>query len=510
MTMCRLVVRTLEGEWQGEVDSWTSLVVLAALSAEPESFGEFVEAVRRYQPEHRLFDQPRQAAEDDEAEADGAWCLIDLAGRTLVAGAGFELPDRRGAYEASADDHAEGFPIVWLDTPADWLFRQADDDWQAVVAARASARSAVRRVDARAVLFGLPLLAHLADGVMSAVAHGAVDEKRTQELTRSLHAQWLLTARADLDGRTPREVLLAERDRLDWDLQHRSEQWSRQGYAVPPLPPESMAHRLGGFGTTEVVLYFDLVRALLDHASELTKQQPQPTQPALIEQLAECRDRWLQEPNEATGPLTPVALIASERRRLPVTSDGSHLDCDCPICQSLEEGNFGPAFLCFDGHHLELEDEFAFSMCATRAEWDREQENYRRFSEEMDRKFREQAAGDADAADPPAGSVWQASFVDWDSVAGPNSSPREALLSLGFPLAELTADLRNRPDGVNLTRSLNGAYRGLRASQDAVATDSASQEFHELLEGVCRKFPDLTAKCADLQSRLDEVLRGLS
>jgi hypothetical protein len=123
MMTYQLIVRTPEGVWEDQVDSWTSLVVLAALSAEPESLAELAEAVRRYQPEHRLFDQPRQSAERYEAGAHGPWCLIDLLGRTVVAGAAFDLPDPRGAYQADAEDHAEGFPIVWLDTPEDWLFR---------------------------------------------------------------------------------------------------------------------------------------------------------------------------------------------------------------------------------------------------------------------------------------------------------------------------------------------------------------------------------------------------
>jgi hypothetical protein len=62
MIKYRLIVQAPEGVWQGEVDSWVSLVILAALSAEPESLDELAEAVRRYQPEHRLFDQPWHAA----------------------------------------------------------------------------------------------------------------------------------------------------------------------------------------------------------------------------------------------------------------------------------------------------------------------------------------------------------------------------------------------------------------------------------------------------------------
>jgi hypothetical protein len=510
MTTSRLTVRTAEGVWQGEVDDWTCLVVLAALSAEPETFGELAEAVRRYQPEHRLFDQHRQTAADDEAAADGAWCLIDVSGRTVVAGADVELPDPRGAYQADPDEDAEGFPIVWLATPEDWLLRQAGDDWRAVVAARASGRAAVPSVDARAALFGRPLLEHLAHGVLAATAAGAVDENREPELTRAIHAGWLLTARADLGGRTPREVLLADRDRLGLDLDQRAHQWSRQGHAVPALSPDSTAYRLGGFGTTEVVLYFDMVRALLAEAWRLTREGPLPP-PQLVERLAEFRDRWLHEPDVEDGPpfMTPAELIESERRRMPVTGDGSHLDCDCPLCQAMAEGEFGPSFMWFDGHHLELEDEFAFSLCRTREEWDRQQEEDRKFSEEMDRKRRERAAAGEDAADPLAGSVWQTSFVDWDAVAGPDAPPGGALLALGCPLAELTVSLRDRPDGKDLMRSLNAAYGGLRASADDAAMESAAQEFRELLEAAAAKFPDLTARCADLQSRLDEVLRRI-
>jgi hypothetical protein len=505
METVRLTVRTRQGVWQDEVDSWTSLVILAALSAEPESFAELAEAVRRYQPDHQLFDPPWQSAERYE----GPWCSIDLPGRTVVGGAGFELPDPRGAYEADKDDDPQGFAIVWLDTPEDWLFLSADGDWRAVVTARASARAAAPRVDSRAVLYGLPLLEHIAANILPASAGGA-DPTREQELVRAVHAQWLLTARGDLDGRTPREVLLAERHRISLDLDHRSHQWSSQGHAPPAIPADSMAYHFGGYGTMEVVLYFDLVRALLAQAWELVVQEPQPTQVFLIKRLAEFRDAWLEEPNEATGPsLSPAELIASERRRMPVTSDGSHLDCDCPICQAQAAGEFGPAFVCFDGHHLELEEEFAFSLCETHAEWEREQEEYRQFAAEMDRKDRERAAG-GDDADSSADSVWQTSFVNWEVMAGPDASPHRAMMALGFPLSELVVDLQECPDSVDPLQSLNRAYGSLRASQDAVAMDSAAHELRNALEVTCGKFPGMTAKCADLQSRLDEVLRRIS
>jgi hypothetical protein len=306
-------------------------------------------------------------------------------------------------------------------------------------------------------------------------------------------------------------VLLAERNHIGDDLEHRAEQWSRQGYPAAALASDSTAYRLGGFGTTEVVLYFDFVRALLAQASQLAAQHGRPADACLVQELAQFRDAWLKEPNETTGPSqTPAELIESERRRMPITSDGSDLDHDCPICQAQAAGEFGPAFWCFDGHHLELEDEFAFSLCETRAEWEREQEEYRRFSEKMDREDRERAAKGEDSADGPADSVWQTSYVNWDALTASDAPPRQLLHALGFPLAELTVDLRNHDEDASLMRSLNDAYGCLRASQDAVATNSAAREFRDRLEQVAGKLPSLTAKCADLQSRLDEVLRRLS
>jgi hypothetical protein len=99
--------------------------------------------------------------------------------------------------------------------------------------------------------------------------------------------------------------------------------------------------------------------------------------------------------------------------------------------------------------------------------------------------------------------------VDWDHLPGADASPSGALLALGFPLAEVVGDLQGRPDGREFVRRLNGAYAGLRTSQDPVAAASAAQELREALEAVAQGQPDLTARCADLQSRVDEVLRKI-
>jgi hypothetical protein len=336
------------------------------------------------------------------------------------------------------------------------------------------------------------------------VAEGLVDEERQLECTRALHARWLMSERADLGGRTPRELLLADRGRRSWDMEHRQEQWSRQGHPAVGLSPDSTAYRFGGFGTMEVVLYFDLVRALLPAAWEWTRADPRPTRDALIERLAEYRDAWLHAPHDGS-PWIPAELIASERRRIPIASTGEHHFDDCPICQAMAKEDLGPMFMCFDGHHLELEVEFAFSLCETREEWEKEQEDYRRFSEEMDRKAKERTAAGEDN-DPLASSVWKSSYVNWDAAMS-GDSPIGPYFALSFYLSELITELQGRPNGEELLKSLNAAYAALRTGENDAARDAAACDLRDRLEELSQAFPDLTPRCADLQRRLDEMTR---
>ena len=94
---------------------------------------QVAEAMRRYLPNHRLLEEGTAATDDGPAADDGPWCLIELVGRNVVAGGGFELPDPNGAYQADESDEVDGFPIIWLDTPGDWRFFEADaDPWEEV------------------------------------------------------------------------------------------------------------------------------------------------------------------------------------------------------------------------------------------------------------------------------------------------------------------------------------------------------------------------------------------
>jgi len=81
-----------------EIDDWSVLVALAAISAEPESIEEFYKAVGRYLPSHRWQDSASSDSLENSETQDGCWCLIDLEARCVVAGKAFDLPDPSGAY----------------------------------------------------------------------------------------------------------------------------------------------------------------------------------------------------------------------------------------------------------------------------------------------------------------------------------------------------------------------------------------------------------------------------
>ncbi len=410
---CQVTLRACGVARQWDLNEWSVVVLLAALSADPETFAEMDAALRRYQPAHRLFELGRPvAAEDDmisiDAPAAGVfpgenrWCLIDLVGQTVVAGGGLVLPEigKASAFEEKTiasmaeDPLTVGAgplcPVGWLDLADTWLFRLEDDHWQAIVAARARAACQQPRIDTRRVLFGFPLLQFLAERVISlvaargsAAANSLPDDTAQTTHSRRIHADWLLTKRDDLGGVTPRQVLLADHDRIQRDLEHRVVQWMIQGFPPPALPGDSDAYRFGSYGIIEVMHYFVLVRALLAEAWRRVKSDRSLVPEALVQKLAAERERWLVTPLDEATTETPAEWIESERRRLSIVEERTHLDGNGSICrapstqasstQDMSMDQTGPIFRWFEDHLQEMEDEFAFSLIRLRHDWEQEQ-----------------------------------------------------------------------------------------------------------------------------------------
>ncbi|MGE3779746.1 MAG: hypothetical protein AB7F89_21340, partial [Pirellulaceae bacterium] len=225
------------------------------------------------------------------------------------------------------------------------------------------------------------------------------------------------------------------------------------------------------------------------------------------------------------GGTTAAALVESERKRIPITFT-EPFDCDCPICRAQADGTFGPgpAFLMFDGHHLELEDMFAFSLEEDYQLWKSQHASnagLARFSgslglpaeEEDEEHPKEENVASTDLPVVPRStddSVWKSSYVDWNQMSLPDFPPQESVWALSFPLAELITDLKERREGQHLVTPLNEAYDALRQSLDLASCRSTARQFADMLERTCEQFPELTPKCADLQSHIDEVVRRIA
>ena len=178
----------------------------------------------------------------------------------------------------------------------------------------------------------------------------------------------------------------------------------------------------GPIGREEMCLYFDLCRELIEagwvwcenNEGKSARQTIELALNELIQFLGRTKDDWLSSSFEGGSP--PSFIIDCDRRRVPrgagvaidgideVQSDQHVADCDCPICEMMADGMFGIAFTGIDGHHLELDDEFAFSMKETREEWEEQQREYADFSAHMDLKRAERGA--ADETDDPFASAW--------------------------------------------------------------------------------------------------------
>ena len=186
-----------------------------------------------------------------------------------------------------------------------------------------------------------------------------------------------MSARDELQGKTPREILLEKQDFISFDLHSRSLQWSFMKVQPSALPKDSNAYKFAGFGTNEIVVYYDLFRYILGECFE-----NRITQTTKLEQLA---SDWLNNPQRDFSGRIPAKIIESERRRVNLTMSAHEclIDEDCEVCEMLAL-NFidTPMFWGLDGSNMEY-DRFEFSFDKTREEWDEKQLRYAEFNREF-------------------------------------------------------------------------------------------------------------------------------
>src|SRR6476620_10988185 len=431
--------RVLHGTIHGSVAG----SCVAALSAEPETIAELDAALARYLKlcdsggHFRSFRSNDFGADTrpelDTEPWDAGIVVIDLAARIVANESSYSQPGPEGEV-CYHDGHAATDVSILYRLPDNWLFVNSVDAYRWSRERRLRERAANPAFDARPVLFGRPLLEFLINTYRSlptetrnafvSQSQLATDEESpTQEALAkevgAMHARWLLTVRTDLRGQSPRDVLLAKQDYLDFDLHTRSLQWSQQNEGPPCLAKDSFAYRFAAFGTHEWVLYYDLVRylisSLIDLESDVGVSEPVDR---VIEALEQIKTAWLENPQPDFDGRVPAIIIDNERKRLPqaMRPHDMIIDEDCPVCRML--GNEGPpgmgvGFWHLDGAHMD--DGFAFSHYTTPEEWEAENRRREEFDKEFNQKWEERqqrtARGEALEPDPcfdpePVGQSW--------------------------------------------------------------------------------------------------------
>ena len=429
----------------GEIHGSVADAAVAALSAEPETIPELEAALTRFIKPFgptSPFASFRTSKEIDETPWDAGIVIIDLAARLVAVETSYSMPTPSGEVHYHNGKESTDVAVMYR-VPEDWNFVDSVAEYNALREKRRMERAAYPPLDTRHVLYGRPLLewianaVHEATGIWSAPTgrrlFGIDGEVRSPELTTlfsdtdnpeiaaiqkrisDIHGRWLRTSRDDLRGQSPREVLFAKRDFIDFDLNSRELQWSFLDEGPPCLSLDSHAYRYAGVGTHEWVIYYDLVRHLLWNALSSqrvhieTVSEPNPSRDieSAIAQLEEIKTTWLEQPQRDYDGRTPAILIENERKRLPIAMSPRDMivDENCPTCQMFADETalgLGVGFWHLDG--CNMDDDFVFSYHRTREEWEAERLEWREFSDKFNREWEEKqqmiARGETTGAEP--------------------------------------------------------------------------------------------------------------
>jgi hypothetical protein len=557
MSQIAMCLVDAETEWWGDPHASEVDVVLGALAAEPETLGELEAAMQRFARPGETIALEHWAGKQRNLEQgyDAGLCVVHLPARMIACQSTYSDASRAGAVWCG--EREEDGRDVWAPyhLPEDWTFIDDVDHWRAHADALAKERLATPALDARPVLYDrvcevivdecrsvqndasqewtpppgwrLKELAHR----YTTGWHQIEGEPLPRDVVAEIHARWLMSPRADLQGQTPREVLIAQRQFLSQDLEGRAQQWSSQGACPPPLHPETVAYHYAGFGTHEFLVYYDLLRELLWECWERQvarwEDDPRSDDPdagrwvplkvafdrdAEIAHLCAHRDRWLATPNvEDFGGEAPGEVIDRERRRIPATGSPHEyiIDDDCPLCQMMADMP-GPVFWHLDG--CNNDDDFPFSWIHdTYEEWEEEQRQHEELARQYEERRRLREAGllEEEEDDPfAAGGIWQHSYAAPPMADTPASM---RLFGIGSHLAELVEDLKSDEQSACFVDRLNRCFGNLTEiieTRSGTLLEPSLGRLCDELGAASDLRPDLAAKCADLARQLRDLRRS--
>jgi len=328
--------------------------LLASLATDPTTLPELEIAFSRFGPGMDLSwfsEKLRQRDEDDR------FLIIDLSSKSLCGSSELLKFFPRGEVIHKSPKDENEFPIrYWI--ADEWKIFDSYERFSSDVEMRRSEFQARTRIDFREVLYGQSLIEFLVTNFTGDAA--------------KCHSEWLLTPREDLAGMNPREVLLSDRERVDFDLYSRELQWSFGGSCPPLIPLDSDAFRYAAIGTHEFVVYYDLIRHLLENFSND------------IGEMEDLKAKWLESP-DSDGPMRiPSEIIECERKRLPLEATASEMmiDEDCPICQMMMSEFDTPTFMHLDSAHFD--DEYVFSTYKTEEEYLKNRQEWKEFNKRFE------------------------------------------------------------------------------------------------------------------------------
>lgn len=572
MSEVRLVVREADRDWSGTIHGSCADRAIAALSADPVTMDELEAVYARFakrDPDHRFLSNLRSGLNDEPYDA--GLVIIDLVARLVVVDSTYSSPGQRGHVEYHNGKFSTDKSLSYH-LADDWHFSNDGENWRHLAEERRRERAAKPELDSRAIFYGRPMLEFVAretfaafarrDAIAAAVRAERIEKARQRqskeadiphilggetELTdeaiapktwpgqevyaspfydtlRNIHASWLLTPRDDLGGVSPRQIALERRGHLSRDEEDRCHQWSVMGQCPPGLVETSHAYRYGGFGTHELVMYYELIRELLwscwNHLGEMADESE-----ALVignfhrlevPRLECVRDAWFDAPNPEFHGRTPRSIIARERARLPEGMSGHHaiVDPDCPCCQMMADMP-GPMFWHLDGSGMD--DDFAFDIYRhTREEWDAERREWDERSKKFNAEWAErQRLGVTDSTRREDGSnaVWSRSFFVNEAADVPLGI---RVFGIGCRLAELIAGVRSVGDSSEaqshidqLNRDFGNLRELLQGSDSSLAAaliDPVIDRFSESLNAVATTRPDLRSQCESLVDSLHKLL----
>lgn len=514
------------------------LTILAVVSDDPDSWDEMLQLWPRHRtpvvPE-LLSAVPLQPASVDQVRRaiakDPFYVLIDLCQKRVATGR--EYPTVKGGARFNADINADGKPRypIGIDLSPWWELLENIDENRAFAKRQTSP---CRPSADRELLFGDTMLRAFAtalvasfekrfkcSGSIQAVLGIAAESchKRQEipyELLKQIHRDWLMTPRHEFDGRIPRQLLHGCHDWIE-SLTTTQQYRFQDGLPIVATPSDLSSVTAGPMGLSEMVMYFDLCREVIragwryldDKAvgseGQVRRYDPQLEREHLVALMRGAADEWMGTPFEGGSP--PRFIIECDRRRVPRAVDvpiegmeeqetEQHVpDCDCPICEMMADGSFGPAFTSLSGYHLDLDDEFAFSIHETLDAWKEMQCEFDEFCTETcdDRR----ASGPFDEFV----SVWNGIGDD-----GPIPGDSGGHLKLAFLLGEFLGDLEQCGVDQDVRSRLNAAFKQFR-NASLRDRESAARALDGELQAVEAFHPFMIPKVADFRSRIDELLR---